>query len=274
MYFFMSGCGSLMVCTREPLLLTSGEIIMTTSDRSVQPPDLIDPQKIPGHVAIIMDGNGRWATERGLPRSEGHRQGVETVRDTVRNCNSLGIKALTLFAFSTENWQRPEWEVSYLMSLPEQYFESELPELIRRNVQVRMIGDRKKLPRRVLKVIDKGAAATKGNSGMILNFALNYGSRAEMLVAVNHLVADAAAGKVKKRVTEKILASYLYTADLPDPDLLIRTSGEQRISNFLLWQLAYSELYFTEVYWPDFNKAELYKAVIEFQQRKRRFGGI
>ena len=263
-----------MACKREPLLLINGEITMTSGDRGAALPDTIDPQKIPDHVAIIMDGNGRWATERGLPRREGHRQGVETVRETVRNCNALGIKVLTLFAFSTENWQRPDWEVNYLMSLPEKYFESELPELIRKNVQVRMIGDRKKLPRRVLKVIDEGAAATKNNNGMILNFALNYGSRSEILFAVNHLVSEAAAGKILKRVTEKKLSSYLYTAALPDPDLLIRTSGEQRISNFLLWQLAYSELYFTEVYWPDFDKAELLKAVAVYQQRKRRFGGV
>ncbi|MBM4235572.1 MAG: isoprenyl transferase [Firmicutes bacterium] len=247
---------------------------MTSDDRVVDLPDTIDPQNIPNHVAIIMDGNGRWATERGLPRREGHRQGVETVRETVRNCNALRIKVLTLFAFSTENWQRPDWEVSYLMSLPEKYFESELPELIQKNVQVRMIGDRKKLPRRVLKVIDEGAAATKSNSGMILNFALNYGSRAEILLAVNHLVSEAAAGKAMRRVTEKKLSSYLYTAALPDPDLLIRTSGEQRISNFLLWQLAYSELYFTEVYWPDFDKTELLRAVTVYQRRKRRFGGV
>jgi len=247
---------------------------MTAGDRGAAKPDNLDQQNMPVHVAIIMDGNGRWATERGLPRREGHRQGVETVRDTVRNCNALGIKVLTLFAFSTENWQRPDWEVSYLMSLPEKYFESELPELIRKNVQVRMIGDRKKLPRQVLKVIDDGAVATKGNSGMVLNFALNYGSRAEILLAVNRLVAEATAGKTLKKVTEKKLSSYLYTVDLPDPDLLIRTSGEQRISNFLLWQLAYSELYFTEVYWPDFDKAELFKAVAVYQQRKRRFGRV
>lgn len=254
--------------------MSNGEDTMISDDRGAVLRDTIDAQKIPGHVAIIMDGNGRWATERGLPRREGHRQGVETVRETVRNCNELGIKVLTLFAFSTENWQRPDWEVSYLMSLPEKYFESELPELIRKNVQVRMIGDRKKLPRRVLRVIDEGAAATKSNSGMILNFALNYGSRSEILMAINRLVSETAAGKTLKRVTEKKLSSYLYTADLPDPDLLIRTSGEQRISNFLLWQLAYSELYFTEVYWPDFDKAELLKAVAVYQQRKRRFGGV
>jgi undecaprenyl diphosphate synthase len=234
----------------------------------------IDLQKIPVHVAIIMDGNGRWAAERGMPRYEGHRQGVETVRETVRNSNELGIKVLTLFAFSTENWKRPDWEVRYLMSLPEKYFEQELPELIRNNVQVKMIGKRSKLPQRVLKVIDEGAEATRKNNGMVLNFALNYGSRAEILEAVNHLVTEAAAGRIKRKVTEKKLASYLYTRNLPDPDLLIRTSGEKRISNFLLWQLAYSELYFTDVYWPDFKKIHLLEAIYEYQHRKRRFGKV
>ncbi len=247
---------------------------MDIGDRDTVFPESIDLRKIPAHIAIIMDGNGRWAAERGLPRHEGHRQGVETVRETVRNCNALGVEVLTLFAFSTENWQRPDWEVNYLMSLPEKYFESELPELVRKNVRVLMIGDRKKLPRRVLKVIDDGAAATNSNNGMILNFALNYGSRAEILHAVNRLVSEAAAGKQVSRVTEKKLSSYLYTGNLPDPDLLIRTSGEQRISNFLLWQLAYSELYFTGVYWPDFDKAELLKAVSVYQLRKRRFGKV
>ncbi len=247
---------------------------MTSKQIRQQKFGTIELQSIPAHIAIIMDGNGRWATERGLPRHEGHKQGVETVRETVRNCNELGIKVLTLYAFSTENWKRPDWEVRYLMGLPEQYFERELPELIRNNVQVRMIGEPSRLPRRVLKVIREGTEATSNNNGMVLNFALNYGSRTEILSAVNQLVAEAAAGKIKRKITEKKLASYLYTKDLPDPDLLIRTSGEMRISNFLLWQLAYSELYFTEVYWPDFNKQHLLEAINEYQQRKRRFGQI
>jgi len=234
----------------------------------------INAESIPRHVAVIMDGNGRWAAERGLPRHEGHRQGVETVRSTVRNSSELGIGVLTLFAFSTENWQRPVSEVNFLMSLPGRYFDSELPELIRNNVQVRLIGDSKKLPRRVQKAVNDGSEATKNNTGMILNFALNYGSRSEIITAVNRLLEDAGRGRVKGKVNEEIFSRYLYTAGIPDPDLLIRTSGEQRISNFLLWQLAYSELYFTDVYWPDFSKVHLLEAVYEYQKRKRRFGGV
>ncbi len=234
----------------------------------------IDPQKLPYHVAIIMDGNGRWALEKGLPRQEGHRQGVETVRETVRCGSELGLGILTLFAFSTENWQRPTWEVNYLMGLPEKYFKSELPELIRNNVRVNLIGDGARLPAKVRKAIKDGAEATKNNTGMLLNFALNYGSRSEILMAVNNLLDDAAAGKIKGAIDEKVFSGYLYTADMPDPDLLIRTSGEKRISNFLLWQLAYSELWFTNDYWPDFSRIHLMEAVYDYQLRKRRFGKV
>ncbi len=234
----------------------------------------IDTGKVPRHVAIIMDGNGRWAVEKGLPRQEGHRQGVETVRDTVRCANDIGIGILTMFAFSTENWQRPTWEVNYLMSLPQKYFESELPELISKNVQVRLIGDAARLPRKVRKTVEDGSKATRHNTGMILNFALNYGSRSEIMRAVNKLLDDAATGKIKGQVDEKTFSDYLDTAELPDPDLLIRTSGEKRISNFLLWQLAYSELWFTNVYWPDFSTVHLLEAVHDYQMRKRRFGKL
>ncbi len=246
-------------------------------DNSIKEEELkqnIDTGKVPRHVAIIMDGNGRWAVERGLPRQEGHRQGVETVREIVKCANELGIGVLTLFAFSTENWQRPTWEVNYLMSLPEKYFEAELPELVRNNVQVRLIGDAARLPRKVRKAVEDGSEATKHNTGMILNFALNYGSRSEIMRAVNNLLGDAAAGKIKGQVDEKVFSGYLYTAELPDPDLLIRTSGEKRISNFLLWQLAYSELWFTNVYWPDFSRVILMEAVYDYQMRKRRFGKL
>lgn len=234
----------------------------------------VNKDNIPSHVAIIMDGNGRWAEERGLPRREGHRQGVETVRTTVKNCHELSIKTLTLFAFSTENWQRPAWEINYLMSLPEKYFEMELPELMRNNVQVRLIGDSEKLPRKVQKAVFDGLEATKNNTGMILNFALNYGSRAEIIRAVNNIIADTRSGKIKGKLDEIKFANYLYTAELRDPDLLIRTSGEKRISNFLLWQLAYSELWFTDVYWPAFSMSDLLEAISDYQQRKRRFGKI
>ena len=235
---------------------------------------MINPENVPGHVAIIMDGNGRWAAERGLPRHAGHRQGVETVRSIVRHSNDLGIRILTLFAFSTENWQRPPREVNYLMSLPEKYFKSELPELVRNNVQVRLIGNSSKLPSKVQKALNDGAEATKNNNGMILNFALNYGSRSEMVLAVNNLIEDKLNGKIKGIIDEKLFSRYLYTGNIPDPDLLIRTSGELRISNFLLWQLAYSELWFTDIYWPDFSETHLLEAIYDFQVRKRRYGKI
>lgn len=234
----------------------------------------INRARIPGHIAMIMDGNGRWARERGLPRSAGHRQGVETVREVVRFSNYLGIKALTLFAFSTENWRRPVHEINFLMSLPEKYLQTELPELIKNNVRVKLIGDPERLPGQVRKAIAEGLAATGGNSGMILNFALNYGARMEIVRAVRALLIDVQQGKIKPAVSEKSFAAYLFTAGLPDPDLLIRTGGEYRISNFLLWQLAYSELWFSPVYWPDFGRIHLLQAIRDFQQRERRFGKI
>lgn len=229
---------------------------------------------IPSHIAVIMDGNGRWAVEKGLPRTEGHRQGVETVRSMVRNCSDLGIKVLTLFAFSTENWKRPVSEVNFLMSLPEKYFKQELPELMKNNVRVKLIGDGARLPRKVQKAVSEGSEATKNNSGMVLNFALNYGSRAEILMAVNRLIADSKEKELTDSVDEKLFSNYLYTAGIPDPDLLIRTSGEMRISNFLLWQLAYSELWFTDIYWPDFSRLHLLEALTDYQSRKRRFGKV
>lgn len=234
----------------------------------------IDLDKVPKHVAIIMDGNGRWARERGLPRSAGHKQGVETVRLIVRYSNRIGIKALTLFAFSTENWRRPPWEVSYLMSLPEQYLHTELPELVKNNVRVNFIGDTDRLPGPVCKAIDKGLEATRGSTGMMLNFAMNYGARAEIVQAVRQLTDEVLEGKISKNISEEQLSACLYTGRLaiPDPDLLIRTSGEYRISNFLLWQLAYSEFWFTPVYWPDFNRLHLLQAIYDYQQRDRRFG--
>ncbi len=234
----------------------------------------IDPDRIPGHVAMIMDGNGRWAKERGLPRSAGHRQGVETVRQIVRFSSELGIKVLTLFAFSTENWRRPAWEINFLMSLPEQYLHSELPELVKKNVRVKLIGDPARLPEPVRRAIDKGLRDTGGNTGMTLNFALNYGSRMEIVQAAQAMVEADRQGKLRGPVNEALFTSYLYTAGLPDPDLLIRTSGEYRLSNFLLWQLAYTELWFTDVYWPDFNPVHLLQAVYDFQQRERRFGKV
>ncbi|MFO8192297.1 MAG: isoprenyl transferase [Bacillota bacterium] len=236
--------------------------------------EAIDYHKLPRHIAIIMDGNGRWAVERGLPRKEGHRQGMETIKEIVRNCNKLHIEVLTLFAFSTENWQRPKWEVNYLMSLPEKYFNSDLPELIEKNIRVKLIGEHEGLPGRVQKAVLDGVEKTKENTGMILNFAMNYGSRSEILQAVNNIIIDVTQNKIKSKIDENIFSNYLYTAGLTDPDLLIRTSGEIRISNFLLWQLAYSEFWFTNVYWPDFKVIHLLEAIFDYQQRKRRFGKI
>ncbi len=247
---------------------------MEITEREIELLNKLDRDNIPSHIAVIMDGNGRWAIEKDLPRIEGHRQGVETVRSTVRNCSNLGVKVLTLFAFSTENWKRPAGEVNFLMSLPEKYFKQELPELMKNNIRVRLIGDGARLPRKVQKAVSEGSEATKNNSGMILNFALNYGSRAEILAAVNRLIADSKANNLKASVDEKLFSKYLYTADLPDPDLLIRTSGEMRISNFLLWQLAYSEFWFTDIYWPDFSRLHLLEALTDYQSRKRRFGKV
>lgn len=234
----------------------------------------IDATRLPAHIAIIMDGNGRWARARGLPRSAGHYQGMEAVREIVRFSNQLGIKCLTLFAFSAENWKRPPLEISFLMRLPEQYLNSELPELIERNVKISWIGSAKRLPGRVKKAIDRGLEKTSKNTGMILNFALNYGSRQEIVKAAQQLVSDILAGKNEGAVSEQLFASYLDTASLPDPDLLIRTSGEYRLSNFLLWQAAYSELWFTEINWPEFNRLHLLEAIYAYQQRSRRFGTV
>lgn len=234
----------------------------------------LDRSRLPAHIAIIMDGNGRWAKAQGLPRSAGHRQGMETVREIVRFSNQLGIKCLTLFAFSTENWKRPLLEISFLMGLPAQYLNSELPELIERNVKINWIGSAKKLPSQVQKTIACGLEKTSKNTGMILNFALNYGSRQEIVKAAQKMVKDILAGKCESVVSEQLFASYLDTVNLPDPDLLIRTSGEYRLSNFLLWQIAYSELWFTEIHWPEFNRLHLLEAIYAYQQRSRRFGTI
>ncbi len=234
----------------------------------------IDMNRLPSHVAIIMDGNGRWAKERGLSRSAGHKQGVETLREIVRYSSKLGIKCLTLFAFSTENWRRPPWEVNHLMGLPPQYLYSELPELIKNNIKINLIGDQRQLPGKAREAVIKGIEETGQCSGMILNFALNYGSRQEILRAVRAIAEDALQGHLTGPVDEQIFSSYLYTAGMADPDLLIRTGGEYRLSNFLLWQAAYAELWFTATLWPDFNCRQLLQAISVFQQRERRYGQI
>ncbi|WML43733.1 isoprenyl transferase [Neobacillus sp. PS3-40] len=231
--------------------------------------------QIPDHVAIIMDGNGRWAKKRALPRIAGHHEGMKVVRKITKLANELGIKTLTLYAFSTENWKRPKNEVDYLMKLPEEFLGSFLPELIEENVQVQMMGYKAELPLHTLNAIEKAIADTKENNGLVLNFALNYGSRAEILDAVKCVLNDCKSGIINENaLDEKTFSSYLMTSEMADPDLLIRTSGEIRLSNFMLWQLAYTEFWFTDVLWPDFCAEHLIDAIEVFQGRQRRFGGV
>ncbi|MCM2357985.1 MAG: isoprenyl transferase [Geobacteraceae bacterium] len=233
----------------------------------------LQPEKLPRHLAIIMDGNGRWAKERMLRRIVGHRKGVETVRTVVEESSRLGIRYLTLFAFSSENWLRPKTEVRALMSLLKRYIKMEISRMMQNNIRFNIIGNRDDLPPDVNREVDAAIARTAGNSGMTLTLALSYGGRQEIIRAAGLLAADLAAGRVAQAaVDEALFDGYLFTAGMPEPDFLIRTSGEMRISNFLLWQLAYAELYFTEVNWPDFSKAELHKALCDFQARERRFG--
>jgi undecaprenyl diphosphate synthase len=230
-------------------------------------------EKLPRHLAVIMDGNGRWAKERMLRRIVGHRKGVETVRAIVEECSRLGIPYLTLFAFSSENWLRPKTEVRALMSLLKRYVRMEAARMMQNNIRFTIIGNRSDLPPDVNLEIDDAIARTAGNTGMTLTLALSYGGRQELIRAAILLAADLAAGRVNAgEVDEPAFEKYLYSFGMPEPDLLIRTSGEMRISNFLLWQLAYTELYFTDVNWPDFGISELHKALRNFQARERRFG--
>lgn len=231
----------------------------------------LDMKRIPTHVAIIMDGNGRWAAERGKERSFGHQAGVETVRRITSECVRLGVKYLTLYTFSTENWNRPEDEVSALMGLVLSSLEDEI--FMKNNVRFRVIGDVKRLPESVRAKLRETEEHTAANTTMTMVVALSYSARWEMTHALQNIVADVQAGRVHADdVDEKLVGQHLETAFMPDPDLLIRTGGELRVSNFLLWQIAYSELYFCDTYWPDFNEADLHQAIIDFQSRQRRFG--
>lgn len=235
----------------------------------------VNTDNIPGHVAIIMDGNGRWAKSRGLPRIAGHRSGMKTVKKITMAANDIGVKILTLYAFSTENWKRPRDEVDYLMKLPQEFLSIELEELIEKNVQVRMMGWREDLPDYTLRAVEEAEEKTKNNTGLILNFALNYGSRKEMLAAFKSLAKDVQSGKLElDQISEKNYEKHLLSAAFPDPDLLIRTSGELRISNFMLWQLAYTEFWFTDAYWPAFTEQHFFEAIKEYQSRIRRYGGL
>jgi undecaprenyl diphosphate synthase len=232
-----------------------------------------DLERMPRHVAIIMDGNGRWAERRGLSRIEGHREGLEAVREVVRAAGDLGVEVLTLYAFSLENWNRPQSEVAELMRLLEHYLAVELPEVIRNDIEVRAIGRLDRLPPSVRRRVDEAIAKSRGGRAMKLVFALSYGGRAEIVDAARRLVRDAELGKVDpETIDEKTFAAYLYDPELPDPDLLIRTGAESRVSNFLLWQIAYAEFFTTDVMWPDFRAEHLRAALRDFQARERRFG--
>ncbi|MBJ6363411.1 isoprenyl transferase [Paenibacillus sp. GCM10012307] len=235
----------------------------------------LQAENIPEHVAIIMDGNGRWAKSRGLPRIAGHHSGMKAVKRITMAADRLGIKYLTLYAFSTENWKRPKAEVDFLMRLPQEFLAIELEDLIKNNVQVRMMGYKEGLPDYTLQAIDEAVEKTRHNTGLVLNFALNYGSRMEVIDAVRAIAEEVKAGRLESAaISEQSLDGYLLSKNIPDPDLLIRTSGELRISNFMLWQLAYSELWFTDVYWPEFMDEHFYEAIREYQRRARRYGGL
>lgn len=229
----------------------------------------------PNHVAIIMDGNGRWAKKRALPRIAGHHEGMKVVRKITILANELGINTLTLYAFSTENWKRPKSEVDYILRLPEEFLSVYLPELVEKNVRVQMMGEKDQIPSHTLRAVNKAIEETKDNDGLILNFALNYGSRAEIISAIKDVVNDAKNGIINEsEINEELFSNYLMTKNLKDPDLLIRTSGEIRLSNFMLWQLAYTEFWFTEEFWPDFDENHFLDAIEQYQKRSRRFGGI
>jgi undecaprenyl diphosphate synthase len=243
--------------------------------RKARDTHVAETASVPRHVAIIMDGNGRWAAEKGLPRTAGHHAGMVALRRTIRYANQLGIGVLTVYAFSTENWKRPRPEVEFLMRLPNEFLKADLPELIANNIRVMMMGDRDALPAHTRTAVEEALEATAGNTGMVLNFALNYGSRTELVHAVRQIARKVAQEELREEeIDDTLVAGHLFTAGLPDPDLLIRPSGEIRLSNFLLWQLAYAELWFTDVYWPDFDNRHLDEALEAYRRRDRRFGGI
>jgi undecaprenyl diphosphate synthase len=234
----------------------------------------LDMARLPRHVACIMDGNGRWAQRKHLPRAAGHRSGTQTARSTIETCARLKIEALSLYAFSVENWRRPKTETDFLMQLLREYLRQEMPLIQRNNIRMRFLGRSRELPAGVQQDMRDAEDKTAKNTGMVLCLALNYGGRAEIVDALNAIVAERTAKGNRTPVSEDEVSAHLYSAGLPDPDLLIRSSGEMRISNFLLWQIAYAEIFVTETLWPDFNRARLLEAFVEFQKRERRYGGI
>ena len=236
---------------------------------------LIDPKSLPAHIAVIMDGNGRWAHKRNLPRVAGHRAGIQAVREIVEASAELGVQVLTLYAFSTENWKRPRREIQTLMELLREYLGKELDHIHRNNIRFGTIGDTPQLGAAVQRELDRAIEQTQSNSGLRFNVALNYSGRNELVHAVNEILQEAKENPLLlEGVTEEDFSKHLYTKDLPDPDLLIRTSGELRVSNFLLWQIAYSEIWVSDTLWPDFRKRHLYEAIVAFQKRERRYGGL
>ncbi len=250
--------------------------ILKPADKDRGLAEALDPERLPRHIAIIMDGNGRWARRRNLPRVAGHKAGVEPVRVTVETCGRLGIEILTLYAFSVENWKRPRAEVDTLWRLLRVYLRREMPMLMKQGVRLRAIGRIEALPEHARRELLDAVELTSGNRGLLVNLAINYSGRAELADSINAMLDEARAAGTLDRlsVDENMISSHLYTAGLPDPDLLIRTSGEMRVSNFLLWQIAYAELYVTETLWPDFSRAELLRAILNYQSRDRRFGGL
>lgn len=235
----------------------------------------LDMERIPKHIAIIMDGNGRWAKARKLPRTMGHRAGMNTIKTVVKDASNLGVRYLTLYAFSTENWKRPREEVGALMDLVVEFIDKELNELHENGVRLNSIGDISKLPEKSRKSIEDAKRKTRNNKGLTLNIALNYGGRDEIIKGVKEIAALVAEGKLKiEDINEKEISNHLYTKDMPDPDMIIRPSGELRLSNYLLWQSAYSEFWFSNINWPDFGEQDLRKAIADYQKRDRRYGGV
>jgi undecaprenyl diphosphate synthase len=277
--------------SRHPLV--SPETLGPVTAEEARLLEKLDLARLPRHIAIIMDGNGRWAQKRHLPRVAGHRAGTQSARTAIETCARLHIEALTLYAFSVENWRRPKTEIEFLMQLLREYIRKEMPLLQKNNIRMRFLGRADELPEAVQKDTREATEALAHNTGMVLNIALNYGGRAEIVDAVNAILASrnghrpagpvanpvapsesSSPAAVRQPITEDDLARHLYTADLPDPDLLIRTSGEMRVSNFLLWQIAYAEIFVTETLWPDFNRARLLEALLDYQKRERRYGAI
>ena len=255
--------------------MKASELLKPASPQEARLLEQLDPRRFPQHIAVIMDGNGRWAQRRHLPRIAGHRAGVRSAREVIETCARLKISALTLYAFSLENWRRPKTEIDFLMRLLREYLRKELPVIHRNNIRLLVIGRPEQLPAEVQRDVERAMRQTAENTGMRLAVALNYGGRAELVDAFNAILDRVRHnGLSTYRVDEQTIADHLYTAGLPDPDLLIRTSGEMRVSNFLLWQIAYAEIYVTETLWPDFTRAQLLAALLDFQKRERRYGGL